>query len=120
MEIHAEFTGSQCLAHAKRHVQKMNRALAELVETDYKQKNNRFERLRTDYSKFSGSKFQLSRGDHVLVKIMQPKGMCGKFYIQWRGVYCVAKQIDKNVFEVYLKGNERRRFVNSWKGGGGR
>ena len=81
MEIHAEFTGSQCLAHAKRHVQKMNRALAELVETDYKQKNNRFERLRTDYSKLSGSKFQLSRGDHVLVKIMQPKGMCGKFYI---------------------------------------
>ena len=83
MEIHAEFTGSQCLAHAKRHVQKMNRALAELVETDYKQKNNRFERLRTDYSKLGGSKFQLSRGDHVLVKIMQTKGMCGKFYIQW-------------------------------------
>ena len=23
----------------------------------------------------------------------------------------MAKQIDKNVFEVYLKGNERRRFV---------
>ena len=61
----------------------MNRALAELVETDYKQKNNRFERLRTDYSKLGGSKFQLSRGDHVLVKIMPTKGMLGKFYIQW-------------------------------------
>lgn len=48
-------------------------------------------------------------GDTVLVHF--PDGNDSKLIPNWKGVYKVKEQIDKNTFIVSLEGNERKKYI---------
>ena len=113
-EIFQEYTiGNQCspARFATEQIRKMQKSLAKLYETDKKQKECRFNKLRREYHTSKGSKMTLKAGDHVLIKTPQLKGQCKKLFIAWRGRYVLHEQVDKNVWTVSLLNNSRRKFL---------
>ena len=111
-EIIEEFSGSiQCSEYAKGHIQRMQKALANLYESDYTAKADRFYKLQSAQDSRNLSDNQFSPKDRVLVKMKQLKGSCGKLTNEWRGIYRILRQVDANVYFVYLEGNQRRRFL---------
>ena len=109
-EIVSEYTDSQCAHYAYEHIQRMQKSLASLYETDFGQKKSRFQKLRTHYDNGNGSKLKLSPGDKVLIQTQQLKGHCAKLFISWRGVYVVHSHNERRRFLVH-----RRRIRKIWK-----
>ena len=108
--VKEEYTPPQCSYWAQTFVEKRNRELAKLYKLDLSRKVGEFTKLKNDYLQ-KAKKSQLSVGDLCLVYQFQPRGTCGKIFNNWKGLYIIEKQLDKNVYLISLTGHRRRKFL---------
>ena len=52
---------------------------------------------------------QMNLGEIVLVYF--PEGSGSKLIPNWKGLYIIKEQLDKNTYAVCLQGNERKKFI---------
>ena len=108
--IKEDYSPPQSSKWAQQFVDRRNLELAKLYRLDVNRKLGEFSKLQNDYMK-KANKSVLKKGDHCLVYQFQPKGVCGKIFSNWKGVYIIEEQVDKNVFLISLIGHRRRKFL---------
>ena len=108
--VKEEYTPPQSSQWAQTFVEKRNRELCKLYRLDLNTKIEGFNKLRSDYLQ-KARKSPLQEGDLCLVYQFQPRGSCGKIFNNWKGIYVIEKQLDKNVFLISLIGHRRRKFM---------
>ena len=91
----------------------MTKFLANIYKRDLMQKQQRYERLTDTFDGPSPKNSQRTIPVHtkVLVSFPQPPGTSAKLYNQWKGIFIVIKQIDKNSYLIGPLEGKRRKFL---------
>ena len=84
-------------------IQRMTRAIC----TQYIKENDG--KVSDSDLKSSAHNKQLNQGDTVLVHF--PEGSSSKLIPNWKGMYKIKEQLDKNTYAVCLQDNERKKFI---------
>ena len=98
---------------AQQHSVRMAKMLGQLFINDVEQKTKRYEKLRKIYDKsLPETNRDLPIGAHVLIQFPQAPGT-SKLMSNWKGIYVINKQVDKNVYLVaHFEGQRRKMLVH--------
>ena len=98
---------------AQQHSVRMTKMLGQLYVNDVKNKTQRYEKLRKIYDKsLPETNRDIPIGAHVLIRFPQAPGT-SKLMSNWKGIYVINQQVDKNVYLVsHLEGQRRKMLVH--------
>ena len=98
---------------AQQHSVRMTKMLGQLYVNDVKNKTQRYEKLRKIYDKsLPEANRDIPIGAHVLIQFPQAPGT-SKLMSNWKGIYVINQQVDKNVYLVsHLEGQRRKMLVH--------
>ena len=98
---------------AQQHSVRMTKMLGQLYVNDVENKTRRYEKLRKIYDKsLPETNRDIPIGAHVLIRFPQAPGT-SKLMSNWKGIYVINQQVDKNVYLVsHLEGQRRKMLVH--------
>ena len=98
---------------AKQHSVRMTKSLGTLYIKDVENKQRRYNKLRKSYEKnVPDIERRFPVGAHVLIQFPQAPGT-SKLMSNWKGVYIVNSQVDKNVYLVsHMEGQRRKMLIH--------
>ena len=98
---------------AKQHSVRMAKSLGTLYLKDVEHKQHQYDKLRIKYDKdVPDIDSQFPVGAHVLVQFPQAPGT-SKLMSNWKGIYIVNNQVDKNVYLVsHMEGQRRKMLIH--------
>ena len=98
---------------AKQHSVRMAKSLGTLYLNDVENKQRRYDKLRKSYDKsVPDIEREFPNGAQVLIQFPQAPGT-SKLMSNWKGIYIVNNQVDKNVYIVsHIEGQRRKMLIH--------